>query len=351
VKVSREEFLRVLESVQPGLDPKRMLEQSECFAFTQGSVTTFNDVVCCKAPSGLSKKVEGAVPGEKLLAFMRKLKSEQLDVEEAEGGFFIKGKGTRTLLRMQKEITLPVNAVEGHGEWVALHEDFLDAITLLEQVASKNEKEFAATCLHVHPKWMEAFDQFQMARYKLGTGVKDACLVKRDAIKHVVALGATHVSESPNWLHFKNASEVTISCRKYGDTSDFMSDAIGKVLKQTGSPVVLPKGLADATETADILSSENQDDNKVLVRLTKGRVMVKGVGVSGYHEETKKSAYEGEPLEFLIPPALLADVTRKYNECQIAESVLKVDGGKWKYATALGEVEKELKESGHEEEE
>jgi hypothetical protein len=67
-RINREEFLRNLESVEPGLSPREILEQSSCFIFQKGWIKTFNDEVACKIKSPL--KLEGAVQAAPLLAIL-----------------------------------------------------------------------------------------------------------------------------------------------------------------------------------------------------------------------------------------------------------------------------------------
>ena len=62
MKIQREELIRKLESVQPGLAVRETIEQSSTFVFYHGDVHTLNDEVYCRCPSGLDPKAKAAVP-------------------------------------------------------------------------------------------------------------------------------------------------------------------------------------------------------------------------------------------------------------------------------------------------
>ncbi len=101
--------------------------------------------------------------------------------------------------------------------------------------------------------------------------------------------------------------------------------------------MILPKGLGEAAETAQIFSAENADRNNDLIDLKPGRLTIKGQGTSGWYSESKKIAsYDGERLRFLIAPKLLIDLTNKHHECEINENILRINGGNFIYVTCLG---------------
>lgn len=340
IRVNREELLGKLESVQPGLAPREIVEQSSCFVFKGSTVMTYNDEVACRLPTGFKIKGAGAVQAQPLLAILRKLQEEEIEIETDAEFFRVKGKRRTAGIRMEQEVLLPIDSVDEPGEWKALHDDFSDAISIVQECAGKDESQFWVTCIHLHPKWVEACDNFQITRYKLKTGLTGPTLVRSSSIKHIISLGMTEFSETESWLHFRNPDGLVFSCRRYVEDFPDMS----RFLECAGQEVALPKGLGEAVEKAEIFSSENADSNQVRVELRPGKLKIKGTGVSGWYSETKKMRYDGKPMSFLITPKLLLEITKRHNECQIDAGAerLKVDGGKFTYVACLGkEDEKE----------
>jgi hypothetical protein len=342
MRVNRADLLQVLESVQPGLTVRDVIEQSSCFAFQNGSVHSFNDEIYCQRASPLN--IEGAVQAVPLLNILRRLSEDELDIQLTDGELILRGKRRRAGIRTQAEVALPIEKVEQATDWKKLHEDFSDAIYVAQQCVGKDESNYAATCIHVHPKYVEACDDHQAVRYKLKTRVSEAALIRGASIKHIVSLDMTEFAETETWIHFRNPTGLILSCRR--DLQAF--DPLDDILKVEGEPLTLPKGLAEAAEKAEIFSSENPDENEVLVDIRPGRLKVKGQGVSGWYHEFKKLKYSGEPLSFSIGPRLLVEIVKRYSECTITQTKLKVDTGKFVYVVALGKNETEKAESNGE---
>src|SRR5262249_14281979 len=139
LKVKREDFLRVLDSVSPGLSSREILvlEQFDRFIFKDGEVITFNgDDVSCRAPSPLDGSITGAVLGKPLLDILRRLPDETVGVEAGKGELLIRGKKKQAAVRMG-EVFLELAAdVEAPGKWHKLPPSFGEAVELVQECAS-----------------------------------------------------------------------------------------------------------------------------------------------------------------------------------------------------------------------
>lgn len=338
MRINREEFLKQLESVMPGLSTKEIIEQSSCFIFKDKTVNTYNDEIACSIKSLL--KIEGAVSAMPLISLLRKLKEDELEisVNDANTQVIIKVKQKRSGINMEQDILLPIEAVDKPKKWKKLPDNFADAIAIVQPCAGTNQTQFAMTCVHITSKWIEACDNHQVCRYRIKTDVDKELLIRKESLKHIISLDMIEFSETKHWTHFRNSDGLILSCRHWVD--DYPSDDITKVLQMKGDPLTLPKGLAEAVEKAEIFSSENAEGSNVIVSLKKGKFKITGKGTSGWFTEIKKSKYDGVSLQFTIPPKLLVELVQHYNECEVSENRLKVKGGKFVYVTVLGRVEK-----------
>ncbi len=332
MKVNREEFLHAVESIEPAVAQREILEQSQCAVFQNGKVVAFDDELACTASSKLKPSFKGAVKASSLLEILRKLKEDDIDVDFKDGQLLITGKNKKTELTLESEITLPVDSVEEPTEWKDLHEDFCEAINVVQGCASKDESQFHLTCIHVAPKWVEASDTYQISRFKLDTGLKESILLKKKALHHVADSGATKFCETDTWVHFMSPTGLVISCRRYLEEFPDMTPYLNI---EGGKTVALPKGLDEAIARAGIFSADNADDNQILVTLSQNKLKLVGRGASGRHTEWRKIAYNGPTLSFYISPELITEIAKKYNQCQMTESALRVDGGNWTYVTCL----------------
>jgi len=346
-KVHRIQLLQNLEAVQPGLSKKEKYEQSTCYIFLGGKVYTYNDQIACRAKTGLPKDLEGAVQAKPLLQALGLMKDDDVEIDIVDNEFHVcsadpkkkeKKRSYREFaVRMDPEITLPVEKVERpeKDDWKPLHENFSEAIATVQGCAGTDESQFAFTCIHIASKWIEACDNNQLTRFRLKTGVKVPIILKRDSIRHITPLDMTHFAETEVWIHFKNPSGIELACKRNTDKYPKLE----AYLEATGTPTILPKGIAEAANFTETFSKEVKDHNLVVVTLKPGRMVIKGTGVSGWASEPKKVKYNGPPIAFSIAPSLLAEITKKHTECQISKDHLRVDGGKWTYISCLSSPE------------
>lgn len=331
MKVNRTELLQCLEMTQMGLSPKNLIEQSACFAFKNSRVMTFNEDVACRIKSPLPKDFHGAVLGSKLLQVIRSIKEEEIDLEIQDDKLRVGAKRSGADISFQKEILLPFNEIDPPGEWKELHTDFTEAVKMVESCAESN-KESKLRFIHVHPIYIEACDNFQMARYQIETGLENSVFIKRDDLKSAVNLGLTSFSDTSGWLHVRSPKGAIISLKKWDeDYPDYSEHFDFK-----GQEVSLPKSLGDAASFAEIFAQENKDDPQVEVIIRKGKVRVIGRGVTGEAWKGSKINYDGPNIGFMIDPQLLISIVEKHQSCEILGEKLRAEGRCWKYATVLG---------------
>jgi len=333
MKTNREKLLEQIEMVLPGISQREIIEQSSCVIFKDNRITTYNDEVSCSSKSCLD--IECAVPAMPLVSLLRKLPEETLSIEIKEGELFIKGKSRRSGIKIEQEILLPIDSVEKPKKWKPLPDDFTEAIKLVQECAGKDETMFILTCVHITPKWIEACNNHQAARYKIKIDIEEPILIRKESLKNIISLNMTEFSITKTWAHFKNPDGLVLSCRKFVEKYE----SLGKFFKRTGEPITLPKGLKEAADKAQIFSAEDADSNEVEISIENNKIRIKGNGVSGWFTETKKIKYKGGSQKFTISPILLSNLVENHNACEIAEGIIKVSSGKFNYVASLGKVE------------
>ncbi len=341
MQVNRQKFLEHLQLLDAGLSPKETVDQSSHFVFKDGEVMTFNGEIACRKKSMLNGEVEGAVSALQLKKMLEKMTEEEIGIDVTKNIFKITGHKKETEFNLDSEILLPIDQVEPPEKWRKLPEGFADAVNMVYQCASTEEQFFHLTCVHIHPNWLEASDNIHATRYTIDTGFKDSALVRHTSIKHIVDLGMTKVSETETYVHFKAPSGLIFSIRKFSDEFPDLEQFI----QVEGTPVVLPKSLAEGTGRAEILSSEDKEANRVRVRLKSGRLILKAEGVSGKHREwTDKIKYKGAPVDFYISPSLLTQIIEKHDKAVISSNRLAVKGENYVYVSYLAPVRKDTKD-------
>ena len=336
IKAEREAVLAALEAVSPGLSPKGVIEQSECFIFRKGKVFAYNDEEFCQAPLPLNG-IEGAVPAKRLVGLLQGLKEDELGFEQSNGELRIRGKGRTAGITMNAEVLLPIDQVERPAKdaWVKVGERYGEAMMMAQECAGRDAKDFATAIVHFHPKWIEAFDNYQMLRYTINTKLDKPTVVKSKGVKVAAGIGVSAVALTESWMWFKNERGLVVGCRRF--VHDFFD--LGANVVIDGEKVSLPKGLVAACEIAEGFSAEDADNNVVTVEMKPGKLRVMSRGVSGWYEERKEIKYDGRGMRFIISPKILREIVAKHNDVFLSETRLKVDGGKWVYCTVIGSPE------------
>ena len=333
MRINRGDFLKELESVLPGLSVREIIEQSSCFIFKDSRVMTYNDEISCSQASSL--QIEGAVQAIPLINILRKLQEETIEVIAQLDKLIIKGKNKQAGIRMESEILLPVDSVEPVEKWTKLPTDFSEAVGMIKNCAGRDETQFVMTCIHITPKWIEACDNYQAARYRILTDIKQSVLIRSDSLKPIESLEMNKFSITKNWIHFKNVTGLIFSCRKLVEEYP----KLGKLFKVEGEDTTLPKGLKEAIERAEVFSVENAEDNQITVHIKKGKIKIEGQGISGDFWEVKKVKYSGKSLSFTISPELLRELIERHNVCQVSKKCIKMQVGKFTYIASLSKVE------------
>jgi hypothetical protein len=348
-KMNRQVLLSKLELVQPGLARWEIVEQATSYIFKDGSVFTYNEEVACRADSGLAPEFTGAVQSTRLLAVLKRLEGKNLDIRNGDGRLILEsvkkrdvgGKRVpywRARLALQKSVRLPMDKVEMPTKWRKLPHDFPDAVKIVSACIGKDTSRWDYTCVHVSPNFVEASDTKQAIRYSLKTGFKDSILVPGKSIRPVGDLAVTGFAETEKWVHFRMRDEgLVYSCLRYQDK--FKVD-LGKIMAERGEKTELPDNLDKAADAGRELASES-DDKLLRVRIKDGFMRVRGVGVTGDIYVDKEMRYDGDSMEFVITPELLAEIGRRAKEAEITkpnekgDRKLRVDGGKWVYVASL----------------
>ncbi|MDE2095778.1 MAG: hypothetical protein KGL39_00855 [Patescibacteria group bacterium] len=343
--VSRELLLHRLDSVQAGLAGKQKGtydEQASCFIFFDNVLFTCGNEIACSCPSPLPN-FTGAIRPDRFLKMLQNLNEEELGFESDDSHLVLTGqshKKCRFLLEtVSSSVEDMVRTMRREHEnvvWRPLPDQFAEAIDVVRQAAStaNDDSHFFRVCIHIHPHWLEASDNFQLCRWTMETGVQQDLLVRQQAIRQVVPLGMTEWAESDSWLHFRNPAQLVFSCRRYLVEDQYPD--LGHHFEFDGVTAKFNKKLVEAVNRAEIFTSEDVDNNRIRVKLKPGRLTLEGIGVSGdYIEGPKKVIYDGPSIHFLIAPQMFRMLLTNHDSYIVASDRLKVSAGSYKYAVCL----------------
>ena len=350
--INRQDLVDSLLRVQHGLSPRAFIEQSSSFAFIDGWVCTYNEEVCCRTRvPGL--KLSGAVNARKLLDVLSNLTDTEVSLEATTRELKIRGTRKGVDLRLEAEITLPIDQVEvpSNDDWKDLPENFLAGLSLVMGTAGNDSEEFFTVCVHCTQSYIETCDRKQATRYsfeKEKLPIQGRFLVRAKSVAPVIPMGLNLIAETDQWVHFSNrrpaADSATFrkmiySARRHLD--DYQTDRITQMIASfQGEPAVLPQGAAEAAKLGAVFSSDDKDDNKVLVSLSNRKMIVRGEGAAGRSWAEMDMSYSGPDVSFRISPEMLQTLIKeKKTECEVGGNKLRVVGDHWTYLAVLGKTE------------
>lgn len=344
--LNRIDFVQALEAVKIGLGftKERRYDQSTCFLFQGGKVHTYNDEIFCRAPSGLPKEYQAAVPSKQLLELLRSRTDKQELGIELEGSHLkLKlGSGAKVRLVQAAEINLDLTRIDRVAKWDRLPDGFIEAVGLVSfctQEKAQNQMAFM-TCVHVTPDFVEGFDNSQACRAWVKTGATQNYQLRNTAIKVMEQTGISHHAETNNWLQFANASGLIIGFKKFVDPFP----QIDQLLEVQGKPAHLPKLLMQFAKEAAVFTQENKDDNEIIIDIQprddkNSLVRVLGIGVTGDYENGRIMPYSNGRIRFKIHPQMLERVLTQFDKFQISKRALIVEGDNWKYVARIDSEE------------
>ena len=330
-RADREKVLRSLVSVSPGLSQREILQQSMCLVFHKGRVHTFNDVIACSAPTPL--EMEGAVRAKNCIDILSKVPDKIMEFETKGKRLHIRGaEGAmrETSIVLEEEVLLPIESIEKPDTWETLDGDFFEAVGVVHSCAAKDTTRFALTCVEIHPNYLQACDTFQIARFPISINVKRPVLVAADAIQRISGCGMTAFAETPSWMHFKNEDGLVVSCRKWIEDYPNLDKFVETV---DGESITLPGGLNELVDRLDVFAQDNVAGSVITIDLRKDLIIMQGDGAYGWHKEALNVNFEGEPIQFMIPPKLLLSIADKAASCLVSEGKLVVTSSKFTYVT------------------
>jgi hypothetical protein len=347
VRISREALLACLEQAEPALaQPGRAggIQQGDCFIFLRGRVRTCNEWIALSIPSPFDRELEGAVRADRMLKMLRLMTQEEIEIRTGDGKLTVDAKGDHVGCIMEAEIGMPFPRVPKEP-WQPLPEDFCEAVETTGLCIGKEKDRLALTCLHIHPKWLESSDNYQACRWPMKTRVSKPTLLRAESVRHLPKMGVSEFCEEDSWVHFRNSSGAVLSARRCEvDYPDY-----GVLYEGKGTPIELPKSLKETCAKAGIMTDGKDFEAQVTVELDVGRIKVVGKCIDGYYErDPRKVNYDGPPVKFLVSHTILASIAERHGRCEVTESKLLVDGGKFLYVSCLSVPDEGQERNGRE---
>lgn len=329
IEVNLEQFQQELESVSCGLAEKPIVEQSDCYIFRDGFVYTYNELVACVRPTCLDG-LSAAIKAKELRSTVDKLTTDTVTLSYTDSKLSIRSGKRSVSVPLDTKLAIDLDVIEEPEEWLSLHEDFPAAIEEVRHCAGKSLDKPQLMCLHITSDFVESSDNYQISRFDIETPVPEPLLVRADSIKWVTPLVVEEIGFSGSWVHFRNSDEVCLSCKTHaGEFKDY-----DEYYGNGGENLEFPKSVVESIKLANIFTEET-----LTLSLSEDHLLLEARSGGGVFRETFDSVrYQGRPIKFVLPPALLETVVSKYDQCLLDGVALRVNRGRFQYVTQVEEI-------------
>jgi len=329
MEINRKELLEALNAVKPGLASKEVLEQTTSFIFQKKKIYTYNDEIAITTDTPLD--ITGAIPSKELHGILTKKSEEVLNIEVVDNELQIKGKRSKSGIRLDEEITIPIKEIGKPKEWNKIPENFTQALKMCVGSASTDMTKPVLTCIHLFENYVESMDNLRLTRFDLSKTDDDGDLFFPDHILLPASSAAQLINYTPvkysltdGWIHFKCGNNVIFSCRiqegEYPEIEQYIE------LKKSAS-LKLPSNLTDIINKAAIFASSDFDsDTQIKVTIKEKKIVIRGEGNTGWFEESAKIKYEGKPVTCYLHPAHLSYIISHLDHCEVNENAMKFIG-------------------------
>ena len=337
MEIDRGDLLGKLSQLSLGLQSKGEIEQSTHFVFLEDKLVTFNGDIACFVP--FSSGFRGAVLASPLMKLLQKMSEEKIDMSLEDGSLKIEANKRKAGIRLERDIFLPIEGVELPEEWKPLPEGVFPALGLALSCVGRELTQYKLGCVHVHQKYIEACDGFQLLRHRVTWDIQPALLEGR-ALSRLMGLEFKEYAQTDGWLHFRGAGGSTIACRQQMETEDFSYPSLTGFLKVEGEAIQFPAAMEEAIDRASVFGSqESHGYDAIQVELRRDRVRLSSRNAAGWYQEIQDVQYGGPQLKFSVDAKLLLEIQKRSKDCVISSDKILVSTDMWRYVTSLEPID------------
>lgn len=341
--INRNDFLVALQMLQPVVGGTSFLSMNECVHFYDGKILGFSTGT--KYVASLPFSLDGiscSVHFKELFEVLKKMKTTEIDVSIEDGHFLIKAGKARCGIRVfDRKDMIPYDVIKPceEAEMHQVFPSFFDALKCVSFCAADPSEYSDMINIQVKDGDVRAINGAQAIIVDLP---KDEpaldCYFPAESVPIIAHYDFTKMGITKSYFVFADDSGFMFCVQRntyncFPDFSVFMDKA------EQGSPFVFPLEVEDIIKKAIVFldkgkySDGTRKTQSVLLLIKPGKITCKGVGEYGWYEESIKTDYNGECLEFYIVPENLLAMLPNIQETKYNKSVEMVynEGSDFKY--------------------
>jgi len=336
--VTKSTLLGALEKVQPGLSNREVVEQSAHVAFNDGMVVTYNDEISVTHSCPELKGITGAVVAEKLYAFLKKIRKEEIELEVSGNELLLRSGRSRAGFTLSEEINMPLDELDMSGKWGPIPEWLMNALSFCKFSCSNDRNIPLFQNVHVGVDesgkgFAESCDNYRFTRVQGGDMPFKPFLIPLSALRELEKYEMNEMEVTDTWIHFRSEGGTIFSCRVHEEEYPDISELINT----RGDSLKLPKTLDGVLERAAVFAEGGIDvlEDRVELKLKKNRMVVRSEGPGGWFEEEVNLRHKKEPVSCAVKPQTLRDIVGKIQTCEFTDRLIRFEGENWVHLVVL----------------
>lgn len=321
IKGTKEGLLRALNLAKFALADSDLWEPGIYFHFRDKSIQAFNGSVYIEYPFDMD--ITGSVKGAEFHKLISKLPDGDLEIGESKGQLIIKGKKIKVKMAIAQFENLP-EVVPNKRSRIKLPQGFWDGVKFCSFSVDKKLNHPQLSCLNITGPEIISCDNYRATKYRLVGGVGSSFLlsITGDFTKH----GFTYFKLEEDWIHFYDQMGTRLSCRQ---VEGEYPPGVGDFFKMKGESFLMPKRLVEVIDRTKIFMESSISffqDQKISISLSKNKLTCRGEGELGFIEESIRTKYSGDEIQFFIHPILLSEILAHASEAVIGEERILFTG-------------------------
>ncbi len=315
MQVSKEELLKVLIAVKPGIAAKDFIEQATHAIFTGEEIATYNDSISIIYP--YKTDFACSVSGEEFYKIVASIKEDTLDLTVEDNQMRIKSKKTKAGLstivgenaKVEKLVVRIKETVSARRFWKSLPADFLNGVYLCMFNASRDMTTGVRCCVAVKDDRIYSVDNIRISRFIMQGKVNEMLIPARSAME-LVKYKVTKYGISDGWIHFKTDDEVMFNCRTM--IGDYPS--IDHFFREPQNEITIPMEMQEVMKAAAVIAEGDVDIAKIVeVTIDKGEITCRSEdkGKKWMEKTVDLENYKGRKIVFWVNPTFFSQVLDK----------------------------------------
>ena len=314
MKLVKDELMKALKAVKPGISPKEIIQQATHVMFMGNCIATFNDAISVLYPFKTDFKC--SVNGDEFYKVLEGIKESEVEITFEKDQIKINSKKTKagfsTLVGENEKVEPTVEKImkiTGAPKFFrSLPKDFVKGISLCMFSASKDMTSGVNSCVAVKDDKVYSTDRLRLSRFTLSNKVKDEMLIPARDTFDLVKYDVTKYGMSEGWIHFQTDDGVIFNCRTMKGEYPFsrIDSFFHEKLK---NEIKVPNELKEVMINATVLAAGEIDINKMVeVVIEKGKITCKSEKERGWMTKQIDCSYKGNTVSFVVNPIFMSQV-------------------------------------------